>query len=118
MTIPEMSTFLFFIAPTTGGTKGGEQSSAIWLTQKRSPLTCMIRQRMRCSVAAMTITQRTNRPIIMEPPLTLCISKSEATMTEKMRMKNKKVLISGIVIGLVGYAVGTYLGVAIAFLLK
>ena len=33
-------------------------------------------------------------------------------------MQNKKVLISGIVIGLVGYAVGTYLGVAIAFLLK
>ena len=33
-------------------------------------------------------------------------------------MKNKKVLISGIVIGLVGYAVGTYLGVAIAFILK
>ena len=33
-------------------------------------------------------------------------------------MKNKKVLISGIVIGLVGYAVGTYLGVMIAFLLK
>ena len=33
-------------------------------------------------------------------------------------MKNKKVLISGIVIGLVGYAVGTYLGVLIAFLLK
>lgn len=32
-------------------------------------------------------------------------------------MKNKKVLISGIVIGLVGYALGTYLGVAIAFLL-
>ena len=33
-------------------------------------------------------------------------------------MKNKKVLISGIVIGLVGYAVGTYLGVLIAFVLK
>ena len=32
-------------------------------------------------------------------------------------MKNKKVLISGIVIGLVGYAIGTYLGVLIAFLL-
>ena len=32
-------------------------------------------------------------------------------------MKNKKVLISGIVIGLVGYAIGTYLGVAIAMLL-
>ncbi|MCQ2312841.1 MAG: DUF819 family protein [Paludibacteraceae bacterium] len=32
-------------------------------------------------------------------------------------MKNKKVLLSGIVIGLVGYAVGTYLGVAIAWLL-
>ena len=32
-------------------------------------------------------------------------------------MKNKKVLISGIVIGLVGYAVGTYLGVAIALIL-
>ena len=32
-------------------------------------------------------------------------------------MQNKKVLISGIVIGLVGYAVGTYLGVAIALLL-
>ena len=32
-------------------------------------------------------------------------------------MKNKKVLISGIVIGLVGYAVGTYLGVLIAFIL-
>lgn len=28
-------------------------------------------------------------------------------------MKNKKVLISGIVIGLVGYAIGTYLGVAL-----
>ena len=33
-------------------------------------------------------------------------------------MKNKKVLISGIVIGLVGYAIGTYLGVLIAFVLK
>ena len=33
-------------------------------------------------------------------------------------MKNKKVLISGIVIGLVGYAVGTYLGVAIALILN
>ncbi len=32
-------------------------------------------------------------------------------------MGNKKVLISGIVIGLVGYAVGTYLGVGIAYLL-
>lgn len=33
-------------------------------------------------------------------------------------MKNKKVLISGITIGLVGYAVGTYLGVGLAYLLK
>ena len=33
-------------------------------------------------------------------------------------MQNKKVLISGIVIGLVGYAVGTYLGVLIAFVLN
>ena len=33
-------------------------------------------------------------------------------------MKNKKVLISGIVIGLIGYAIGTYLGIAIAFILK
>ena len=33
-------------------------------------------------------------------------------------MQNKKVLISGIVIGLVGYAIGTYLGVAIAFILN
>ena len=32
-------------------------------------------------------------------------------------MQNKKVLISGIVIGLVGYAIGTYLGVAISLLL-
>ncbi len=32
-------------------------------------------------------------------------------------MGNKKVLISGIVIGLVGYAVGTYLGVGVAWLL-
>ena len=32
-------------------------------------------------------------------------------------MQNKKVLISGIVIGLVGYAIGTYLGVTTAFLL-
>lgn len=32
-------------------------------------------------------------------------------------MQNKKVLISGIVIGLIGYAIGTYLGVAIAFVL-
>lgn len=33
-------------------------------------------------------------------------------------MGNKKVLISGIVIGLVGYAVGTYLGVSIAYILE
>lgn len=33
-------------------------------------------------------------------------------------MKNKKVLISGITIGLVGYAVGTYLGVGLAYFLK
>lgn len=33
-------------------------------------------------------------------------------------MKNKKVLISGIVIGLVGYAIGTYLGVLLATLFK
>ena len=32
-------------------------------------------------------------------------------------MKNKKVLISGIVIGLIGYAVGTYLGTLIAVIL-
>lgn len=32
-------------------------------------------------------------------------------------MKNKRVLISGIVIGLIGYAIGTYLGVTIALLL-
>lgn len=33
-------------------------------------------------------------------------------------MGNRKVLISGIVIGLVGYAVGTYLGIALSYLLK
>ena len=33
-------------------------------------------------------------------------------------MGNKKVLISGIVIGLVGYAVGTYLGIGVAYLLQ
>ena len=33
-------------------------------------------------------------------------------------MKNKKVLISGIVIGLVGYAVGTYLGVLLSHFFK
>lgn len=33
-------------------------------------------------------------------------------------MKNKKVLISGIVIGLIGYAIGTYLGVMIALVLQ
>ncbi|MCF0207497.1 MAG: DUF819 family protein [Bacteroidales bacterium] len=32
-------------------------------------------------------------------------------------MKNKKVLISGIAIGLVGYAIGTYLGIGISYLL-
>jgi len=32
-------------------------------------------------------------------------------------MGNKKVLISGIVIGLIGYAIGTYLGIAICWLL-
>ena len=32
-------------------------------------------------------------------------------------MKNKKVLISGIVVGLVGYDIGTYLGALLAFLL-
>ncbi|MBE6321299.1 MAG: DUF819 family protein [Bacteroidales bacterium] len=33
-------------------------------------------------------------------------------------MKNKKVLISGIVVGLVGYAVGTYLGALLAWILS
>jgi len=33
-------------------------------------------------------------------------------------MQNKKVLLSGIVIGLVGYAIGTYLGVVIAYVLN
>jgi uncharacterized membrane protein len=33
-------------------------------------------------------------------------------------MKNRKVLISGITIGLVGYAIGTYLGVGIFYLLS
>jgi uncharacterized membrane protein len=33
-------------------------------------------------------------------------------------MGNRKVLISGIIIGLVGYAVGTYLGIGMAYLLK
>ena len=33
-------------------------------------------------------------------------------------MKNKKVLISGIVVGLVGYAVGTYLGALLSWLLS
>lgn len=33
-------------------------------------------------------------------------------------MRNKKVLISGIVIGLIGYAIGTYLGVSISYLLS
>lgn len=33
-------------------------------------------------------------------------------------MGNKKVLISGIVVGLIGYAIGTYLGVAIFYLLS
>lgn len=32
-------------------------------------------------------------------------------------MGNKKVLISGIVVGLIGYAIGTYLGVSLAYLL-
>jgi uncharacterized membrane protein len=32
-------------------------------------------------------------------------------------MKNKKVLISGIVIGLIGYAVGTYMGTLVAIVL-
>ena len=33
-------------------------------------------------------------------------------------MKNKKVLISGIVVGLVGYAIGTYLGAILAWILR
>lgn len=33
-------------------------------------------------------------------------------------MNNRKVLISGIVIGLIGYAVGTYVGVSLAFILE
>ena len=33
-------------------------------------------------------------------------------------MNNRKVLVNGIVIGLIGYAVGTYLGVLLAEALK
>lgn len=33
-------------------------------------------------------------------------------------MKNRKVLISGIIIGLVGYAIGTYMGIVMAYLLE
>ena len=48
----------------------------------------MMRQSNRCSPAAITITQATNRPIIRLPPFTLWMSNSDATITEKMRMKN------------------------------
>jgi uncharacterized membrane protein len=33
-------------------------------------------------------------------------------------MKNKKVLLSGIVVGLMGYAIGTYLGALLAWVLS
>ena len=33
-------------------------------------------------------------------------------------IKNKDVVMSGMIIGVIGYAIGNYLGVAIAYLLK
>ena len=33
-------------------------------------------------------------------------------------LKNKEVVIPGMIIGVIGYAIGNYLGVAIAYLLK
>ena len=33
-------------------------------------------------------------------------------------LKNKEVVIPGMIIGVIGYAIGNYLGVAVAYLLK
>jgi uncharacterized membrane protein len=33
-------------------------------------------------------------------------------------MRNKEVVVPGMIIGVIGYAIGNYLGVAIAYLLK
>ncbi len=37
---------------------------------------------------------------------------------EKIRAKNKDVIISGLTVGIIGYAIGNYLGISIAFLLR
>lgn len=33
-------------------------------------------------------------------------------------LKNKQIIVTGLTIGIIGYALGNYLGVSIAFLLK
>jgi uncharacterized membrane protein len=33
-------------------------------------------------------------------------------------LKNKEIIISGITVGLIGYAIGTYLGVTLSFILE
>ena len=88
MTIPLISTFLFPMAPTTGGTNGGEQRSATKATQKRSPLTLKSRQNNKCSKVATTMINNKKAPITRDSESRLPRSNCEATTTLNTRMKN------------------------------
>lgn len=56
ITMPLINTFLFFMAPTIGGMKGGEQSNPTWATVNKSPGTLVMREKMICIITETNIT--------------------------------------------------------------
>ena len=61
MTIPLISTFLFPIAPTIGGMKGGEHNNPMCATVNKSPLTLNILEKNRCKSTDVTMIKRINQ---------------------------------------------------------
>ena len=88
MAMPLMSTLRLPNASTMGGTNGGEQS------------------KLMCPTVNMFTVGHIS--LLCSPPFVPPIVEA---------LGNRKVLISGIAIGLVGYAIGTYLGSLFATLL-
>ena len=68
--------------------KGGEQSKAMWATVNKSPGTFVKRHNMACITIEERVIQSTKRKIYLALELNMEISKREATITLKIKIKN------------------------------